>query len=160
MIVAIGKNREIGRANQLLASIPEDLKQFKEKTSGNIIIMGYNTYESLPMGALPQRENIVITRKSIDIPGAHVVGSIDAAIEKAVDLRDDHEVYVIGGSSVYEQFLPHANRLYITHIFEDFHDADTYFPKIDHNWQLESINAGRENIDHDFPHVFAVYDRK
>ena len=160
MIVAIGKNREIGRGNELLAHIPEDLKYFKKTTSGSIVIMGYNTYESLPFGALPKRENIVITRKDIDIPKAHVVNSIDAAVEKAKALQDDHEVFVIGGASIYEQFLPHASKLYITHIFEDFHDADTYFPQFEEGWKLQSIDGGSENIGHDYPHVFAVYERK
>ncbi|WP_430886248.1 dihydrofolate reductase [Fusibacter sp. JL216-2] len=159
MIVAIGKNREIGKGNELLAHIPEDLKYFKKKTAGGIVIMGYNTYESLPSGALPKRENIVITRKDIEIPKAHVVGSIEEAVNKAKALRKEEEVFVIGGASIYEQFLPHASKLYITHIFEDFHDADTFFPKFEHEWKLESIDGGAENIGHDYPHVFAVYER-
>ena len=159
MIVAIGKNREIGRGNELLAHIPEDLKYFKKTTSGGIVIMGYNTYESLPFGALPKRENIVITRKDIEIPRAHVVNSIEAAVEKAKELKDDHEVFVIGGASIYEQFLPHASKLYITHIFEEFQDADTYFPKFEEEWKLQSIDGQSENIGHEYPHVFAVYEK-
>lgn len=159
MIVAIGKNREIGRGNQLLAHIPEDLKYFKKTTSGSVVIMGYNTYESLPCGALPKRENIVITRKDISIPGVHIASSIEAAVEKARAIREENEVFVIGGASIYEQFLPHASKLYITHIFEDFHDADTYFPEFGQDWELKTIDGGSENIGHTYPHVFAVYER-
>ncbi len=159
MIVAIGKNREIGRGNQLLAHISEDLKYFKKRTAGGIVIMGYNTYESLPSGALPKRENIVITRKDIEIPGAYVVGSIEAAVEKAKALKDENEVFVIGGASIYEQFLPHASKLYITHIFESFTDADVFFPDFKEEWELTGIDAGVENIGHTYPHVFAVYER-
>ena len=159
MIVAIGKNREIGRGNELLAHIPEDLKYFKKTTSGGIVIMGYNTYESLPFGALPKRENIVITRKDIKLPKVHVVNSIEAAVEKAKELKEDHEVFVIGGASIYEQFLPHASKLYITHIFETFQDADTYFPEFEDEWNLQSIDGQSENIGHEYPHVFAVYEK-
>ncbi len=159
MIVAIGRNREIGRGNQLLAHISEDLKYFKKRTAGGIVIMGYNTYESLPSGALPKRENIVITRKDIEIPGAYVVGSIEAAVEKAKTLKDENEVFVIGGASIYEQFLPHASKLYITHIFESFNDADVFFPDFKEEWELTGIDAGVENIGHTYPHVFAVYER-
>jgi len=159
MIVAIGKNREIGRGNELLAHIPEDLKYFKKTTSGGIVIMGYNTYESLPFGALPKRENIVITRKDIDIPKAHVVNSIEAAVEKANELKEEQEVFVIGGASIYEQFLPHANKLYVTHIFEEFQDADTYFPNFEQEWKLQSLDGQSENIGHEYPHVFAVYEK-
>ncbi len=120
--------------------------------------MGYNTYMSLPKRPLPNRTNIVLTRKDIALEGAHVVNSIDA-LKKSLETLQQGEVFIIGGAQVYEQFMPLADRLYITHIFETFTEAEKFFPVISDEWHLKGITADRENIEHAHPHVFAVYER-
>ncbi len=134
IIVAIAQNYAIGKDNQLLWHISEDLKRFKRITSGHRVIMGKKTYESLPFRPLPNRPNIIIS----DIPGdqyegAVVVDSIEAALQYC---NDGEESFIIGGGSIYKQFLEYANMLYLTVIHKDF-EADIFFPEIDYNeWDL------------------------
>lgn len=156
----MGQNREIGRNNDLLLHLPEDLKWFKNKTKGHIVIMGSKTYESLPNGPLPYRDNIVITRKGLTHPDLTVVSSIEEALKTAKNRQEGKEIFIIGGSSIYEQFMEHAQRLYITHIFESFPDCDKYFPVIDSSWNLVKLEGDRENIENLHPHVFATYEKK
>lgn len=140
IIVAIASNNAIGKDNQLLWHIPEDLKRFKKLTSGHTIVMGKRTFESLPIRPLPNRRSVVIT----DIPGEQIEGcvmaySIDDAIQK---MEPGAENFIIGGGSVYRQFLPLADRLYLTLVQKDF-DADTFFPEIDFNqWDTEYQEKG------------------
>lgn len=148
IIVAIGKNNEIGRNNGLLVHLPADLKHFKEVTSGHTVIMGRKTFESLPKGPLPNRKNIIISRnKDLKIEGgATVYSSLDYALIK---LRDEDEVFIIGGAEIYKQILPDADRLYLTKIHEDFLDADTFFPEINYKeWKevrRDSFPADEKN---------------
>ncbi len=139
IIVALAKNRGIGKNNDLLWYISDDLKRFKRITTGNTIIMGRNTFKSLPKGPLPNRKNIVITDNPEDcsLPENYpdrdcmMVNSIEKAIKAC---NPKHENFVIGGGSIYEQFLPHADKLYLTLVHENA-DADVYFPKYnDGNW--------------------------
>lgn len=134
MIVAIDRNNAIGRGGDQLAYISADLKHFKAVTSGHTIVMGRKTSNALPKGTLPNRRNIVITRNAdCHIEGAEIVHSVDEAIE--ITRNDD--VYVIGGGEVYRQFMPKAERLFVTEIDEQFEDADTFFPSIDmQEWLL------------------------
>ena len=123
IIVAIAQNHAIGKDNQLLWHIPADLKRFKKLTTGHTIVMGKRTFDSLPVRPLPNRRSIVIT----DIPGEEIEGcamaySIDEAIEK---MDEDKENFIIGGGSVYRQFLPLADQLYLTIVTQDF-EADTF----------------------------------
>lgn len=143
MIVAIDRNNAIGRGGDQLAYISADLKHFKAVTSGHTIVMGRKTSNALPKGTLPNRRNIVITRNAdCHIEGAEIVHSVDEAIE--ITRNDD--VYVIGGGEVYRQFMPKAERLYVTEIDEQFEDADTFFPTIDmQEWLL--IEEGEWQID-------------
>ncbi len=146
IIVAIAENNAIGKNNDLLWHIPEDMKRFKQITSGHKIIMGKRTYESLPYRPLKNRTNIVIS----DIPGDHYEGCIMAySIEEAMQLcRADEECFVIGGGMVYAQFLPIAGKLYLTQVLESF-EADTFFPEIDFSqWKAlvtEEVEAGERN---------------
>lgn len=127
IIVAIAENFAIGKNNGLLFHLPNDLKRFKEITSGHSLIMGRNTLLSLPKWPLPNRRHIVITDKKDDVfPGCEVVFSIDEAIEK---VKGEREVFVIGGGMVYRQFYPVAGKLYLTLVHKPF-DADVYFPEI------------------------------
>lgn len=137
IIVAIAKNNEIGRNNDMLAHLPIDLKHFKNVTSNHSVIMGRKTFESLPKGALPNRRNIVISRNdNLEIPGAEVVPSLDRALMK---VKDEDEVFIIGGAQIYKQALPIADKLYLTRIHAEFPEADTFFPEIIWNeWILTS----------------------
>lgn len=139
IIVAMAEGRAIGKGNDLLVHIPGDLKRFKAITTGHSVIMGRNTFDSLPKGPLPNRRNIIITRNTeLSIEGAEVVNSIDEALAL---VKGEDEVFVIGGGNIYEQFLPISNKLYLTIVDKKF-DADTFFPEIDWDeWQEES----REN---------------
>lgn len=142
MIVAKGKNNEIGKDNDLLWHLPSDLKFFKSVTMGKSIIMGRKTFQSLPK-ALPGRKNIVISRDpSFEAPGAVVVNDIDSALRES----ETEEAFIIGGASIYEAFFPLAKKLYITEV--DFSDssADVYFPDIDlSRWEKEILDEGEEN---------------
>lgn len=157
IIVAVDENLGIGKDNQLLAHIKSDLKYFKEKTTSKTVVMGYNTYMSLPIKPLPNRNNILITRKNIQIEGFTVFNSVEEC-KKWIDELNE-EVYIIGGRSIYEQFLPYADRLYITHILHKF-DADTFFPDIFDEWKMIYAFGKSENLNHKYKHIFAVYERK
>lgn len=159
MIVAIDQNRGIGKENELLAHIKPDLQYFKKTTEGKVVVMGYNTYESLPIKPLPKRVNVVLTTKNIEIEGVVVLHSIEELLQWAKTQAQHEEIFIIGGASVYEQMMPYAEKLYITHIFHTF-DADTFFPAIQEDWEIESVSCKRENIEHHYPHVFTVYSKK
>lgn len=128
MIAAIAReNRAIGKDNRLLWHIPEDFKRFKELTSGHAIIMGENTFKSIGR-PLPNRTNIVLSQTEGFAPeGVVVVRSIDEALDAAKQCEAE-EVFICGGASVYRQFLPLADRLYLTLVEGDF-EADTFFPE-------------------------------
>lgn len=129
IIAAIGKNRELGRANDLIWHFKEDMKFFRETTTGNTVIMGRKTFESLPH-ALPNRRNIVITGdENYLADGAQVVHSIEQALEET---KQDN-IFVIGGGKVYSELLPICEKLYLTQIDDECEDADTYFPEFDKN---------------------------
>jgi dihydrofolate reductase len=158
VIVAIAENNAIGKDNQLLWHLSDDLKRFKRLTTGHTVIMGRNTYLSLPNGALPNRRNIVITDRPDEIfEGCEMARSIDEALELA---GDTDECFVMGGGMVYQQMMPVAGRLYLTKVHQSF-DADTFFPEIDFSeWEAlesESVGAGGKN---EFPHTFVKYKRR
>jgi dihydrofolate reductase len=156
IIVAVDKNKGIGKNNSLLAHLKPDLKYFKNTTKGHAVVMGHNTYLSLPKRPLPDRTNIVLTTKEIELEGAIVVHSIDELLSTIKNLNK--EIFICGGASLYRQMLPYADRLYVTHIFESF-EADTFFPDINSQWEIEKVTANRENIEHEHPHIFTVYKR-
>ena len=125
IIAAIGRNRELGKGNDLIWHFKDDMKFFKETTTGSTVIMGRKTFESLPK-ALPNRRNIVISRnKDFKAEGAEVVGSVEEALKTA---KND-EIFIIGGGRIYTEFLPLADKLYLTEIDAECPDAEVYFPK-------------------------------
>ena len=132
IIVAIGNNRVIGKGNALPWNLPADMEHFRQKTWGKPVIMGQKTFESIGK-PLPGRTNIIITLdKNYKVPGCIVVHSIEESLEST---KDFEEVMIIGGASIYKQFLPLANRMYLTFVHGDF-DGDLYFPEWDSNeWQ-------------------------
>ncbi|MBQ3431756.1 MAG: dihydrofolate reductase [Clostridia bacterium] len=127
MIAAIGKNRELGKNNDLIWHFKEDMQFFKQTTMGSAVIMGRKTFESLP-AALPNRKNIVLsTDTTYHAQGAQTVADIPQALAAA----ENTDVFIIGGASVYEAFLPYAETIYLTEIDAACEDADTFFPPFD-----------------------------
>ena len=157
IIVAIAKNYAIGKNNDLLWHISEDLKRFKSLTLGHKVIMGKRTYESLPYRPLKDRSNIVIT----DIPGETFEGCIMAySIEEALNLcKPEEECFVIGGAMVYRQFMPLADKLYITWVDKDF-DADTFYPEIDLKTWKEIERVESNDPEASLPYTFVNYIRR
>lgn len=156
LIVAIDQNNAIGKDNQLLWHLPKDLSFFKNVTSGNAIIMGRKTFESIGK-ALPNRRNIVIsTQKDLQLNGAEITSSLNAAF----DLVGNADSYIIGGGSIYEQSLTLVDRLYITKVAASF-DADTFFPTINWDeWTLVSKEDHPTDDKHVYAFSFCVYDKK
>lgn len=127
-IAAIGKNRELGKDNQLIWHFPQDLKFFKEQTKGHTIVMGRKTFESLP-GMLPKRHHIVISKSGAKFPEeVEVFSSIDAFVD-AYQTKQE-EIFVIGGATIYKQMLNLCHRLILTEIDQSY-DADVFFPEFD-----------------------------
>jgi dihydrofolate reductase len=158
IIVAVSDDWGIGSDNELLWHIPEDLKRFKRLTMGKSVIMGKKTWESLPKKPLPGRKNIVLT----DIPDECIDCSVTAySIEDALSKCDrDEETFVIGGGSIYRQFLPYADRLYITHIHKKS-QADVFFPKIDQRkWKIIEKEEYISEDDKRIPYSYVIYERK
>jgi len=157
IIVAIAQNFAIGRNNQLLFHLPNDLKRFKEITTGHSLIMGRNTLLSLPRWPLPNRRHIVITDKPDDkFPGCEVVFSIEEAIEK---VKNEKEAFVIGGGMVYRQFYPLAGKLYLTLVNKPF-DADTFFPEIDFTEWVEVSRQDHFDEANQFTYSYLNLERK
>lgn len=148
----------IGKDNDLLWHIPEDLKRFRRLTYGNTIIMGKRTWESLPVRPLPGRKNIVLT----DLPHECIECSVTAySIEDALGKCDsEKEIFIIGGGSVYRQFLSLADRLYITHVHQEA-PADVYFPEIDREiWKVVEEEEFPASETTPVPYTYIVYERK
>jgi dihydrofolate reductase len=158
IIAAIAKNRAIGKDNQLLCHISEDLKRFKRLTSGHKVIMGSNTLLSLPRHPLPNRTNIVITKqKDKNFDGCLMVHSI---AEAAALCSAEEECFVMGGASIYQQFMPLAEKLYITKMDKDF-DGDTFFPTIDPEvWKLTEESEPVKMDDGSFSYRFQTWQRR
>ncbi len=156
LIAAIGKKtRALGKNNELLWRIPEDLKLFKALTVGHPIIMGRKTFESIGR-PLPGRTNIIVTRnKEYVVPGATIVSSIEEAITYAKSI-DTQELFVIGGQDIYTLALPHADRLYLTLIQSDL-QGDVFFP--DYSEFTQQILA-EEHTTNTPPYTFVVLEKR
>ncbi|MBN2237967.1 MAG: dihydrofolate reductase [Bacteroidales bacterium] len=137
IIVAVAENGAIGKDNDLIWHLSDDLKRFKALTTGHTIVMGRKTYESLPKGALPNRTNVVLTANTeVHFPNCTLVHSIDEIIKTYGDRPEEH--FVIGGGRLYEALLPFAEKIYLTKVHQSF-DADVFFPEIDEAiWKEES----------------------
>ena len=155
IIAAVAKNRAIGYQNKLIYWLPNDLKRFKQLTTGHTIIMGSNTFRSLPKGALPNRRNVVLSRSSKDFPGCDVYTSLDKALKSC---QPDEDVYIIGGASVYEQAIKVADRLCLTEIDDVPDEADTFFPNYS-DWRVETKEAHAKDERHAFEYAFVDYVR-
>ncbi|MDR1973752.1 MAG: dihydrofolate reductase [Bacteroidales bacterium] len=135
IIVAISQNGVIGNGGDLLWHLSDDLKRFKQITSGCTVVMGRRTWESLPIKPLPDRRNIVLSRTGLEAKGAEVVHSIDT-----LKFHPSEKIFIIGGGEIYRQFLPYAKTLYITRVFKDF-DGDTMFPEVNLSEYKETVES-------------------
>ena len=154
LIAAIDQNRVLGKDNQLIWHLPEDLKRFKRLTTGHAIIMGRKTFESLPK-ALPNRHNIVVTRnQNYSKEGITVCHSVKDALECA---KDDEQPFVIGGGQIYEQAIGLADVIELTKIHSQF-EGDVFFPKI--NLKEWSIEKEQRMVHPDFEYSFITYTKK
>lgn len=160
MIVAVDKNWAIGNKGKLLLSIPDDMKFFRETTTGNVVIMGKNTLKSFPNGLpLKNRVNIVLTKdNTFTAKEAVIVQSIDEALKEA-EKYSDKEIYIIGGASVYEQMLDYCDTAYVTYI-DYAYEADCYFPNLDKNEDWKLTEESEEQTYFDVEYYFRKYERK
>ena len=158
LIAAIAENNAIGFGNKLIYWLPNDLKRFKELTTGHTIIMGSNTFRSLPKGALPNRRNIVLSRKESSFAGCETFSSLDEAL---ANCTNEEVVYIIGGEMLYRTALPMASILCLTEVDDTPEEADAFFPQFNKN-EWEVIEQERHGIDekHNFNYNFVTYLRR
>jgi dihydrofolate reductase len=155
IVVAFDENGAIGKENQLLWHLPNDLKHFKSITSGFPIIMGRKTFESIGR-LLPNRTNIILSRQKLEIPGAVVVSSMEDA---NASLTSD-KLFVIGGGEIYKTLLPDCSTLEITKVHHQF-DADTFFPSVNwEEWKMVWQEQHEADERHAFAYTFERYERK
>jgi len=159
LIAAVDENWAIGNKNQLLVSIPADMKFFRETTVNKVVVLGRKTLESFPGGQpLKKRTNIVLTRdKNYKVKDAIVVNSIEDLL-KELKKYDEEDIYVIGGDSIYKQMLPYCKLAHITRIHHAY-EADTYFPNLDKmdDWEITGISD--EQTYFDLEYEFVRYER-
>lgn len=150
IIAAMTHTRVIGSKNALPWRIPEEMQNFKKLTTGHTVIMGLNTYHSIGK-ALPHRNNIVLSHEQLSLTDANVCTSLEDALTAAQ--KHDKDIYIIGGAYTYAQFLPHADRMYISYIKADY-EGDVFFPEFDSAEWIE-----RERVEYEtFTRV--LYERK
>ena len=156
IIVAMGRNRAIGKDNQLMWHLPADLKHFKQVTMSKPVIMGRKTFESIGK-LLPGRTNVVVTRQAgYTAPGCLVAGSLEEALGL---VEREPEVFIAGGGEIYRQAIPVTDRMYITIIEQDF-DADTFFPEFNAGeWVIAEERRHEADEKNNYSMIFRTYDR-
>lgn len=159
MIVAVDKHWGIGYRNKLLVSIPADMKFFRETTTGNIVVMGRKTLESFPNGLpLPNRTNIVLTgNKDYRVKNAVVLHSVEEVLEKLKAYPSD-KVFIVGGESIYRQFLPYCDVVHVTKI-DRLYQADAFFPDLDAMEEWEITGDSEEQTYFNLEYTFYRYER-
>lgn len=160
IIVAVDENWAIGNKNKLLVHIPNDMKQFREMTTGNVVVLGRKTLETFPNGQpLKNRTNIILSRnESYKAEGALTVHSVEELLAE-LKKYDSEEIYIIGGDSVYKQLLPYCDTAHITKI-DHAYEADSYFPNLDEDPQWEQTAESDEQVYFDLTYHFVKYERK
>ncbi len=158
-IVAVDKNWAIGSKGQLLVSIPADHKMFRQETLGKAIIYGRKTLETFPLSQpLDRRENIILsTNPNLEVRGAKVVHSVEEALDAVKDYAPE-DVYVIGGESIYRQFLPYCDTVHVTEI-DRAYEADAYFPDLTKSEEWARTAEGEEQTYFDTAYTFVKYER-
>lgn len=158
MISAVAENRVIGNKNSLPWHLPADFKYFKEKTLGKTIVLGLNTFKSIGEKPLPDRKHIILNNDpNYKVPeNCFLAKSIDEVLEM---VKNDQEVMICGGASIYKQFLPLANRLYLTYIHQEF-EGDTYFPDFDINdWKEIKRIDNKADDKNKYDYSFVVLEK-
>lgn len=157
LIVAMSKNRVIGKDGKMPWHLPNDLKYFKQVTTDNVVVMGRKTFESMGK-PLSNRINIILTKDvNYKAEGCLVFNSIDHLLES---IKHISNVFVIGGSELYKQFLPIAKKLYITYLNHEF-NGDTFFPEYDENeWRITEITKGIIDERNHYEHDFVIAERR
>lgn len=161
MIASVGQNLELGKDNELIWPIKEDLKFFKEQTMGKPIVMGMGTFESMGRRILPGRQSIILTRKERDLDERIiVVHSKEELLKYIEDYKE--EVMIIGGATVYSMMLEYANKLILTEVAATKDDADAYFPKFKKDdWKCEELSSHETQFnDEPLSYKHLVYTRK
>lgn len=157
-IVAVDNNWGIGFNGDLLEHIPEDLKYFKELTSGHCVMMGRKTWDSLPKKPLPNRTNYIISNRQPVVLGDNIIRfQMDDAITFLNYAWED--VFIIGGGAIYEKLLPLCDRVYVTKIFKDHDQVDTYFPNLDKSDEWAPAMQSALHTYKDLTYQFWQYDR-
>jgi dihydrofolate reductase len=158
LLFAMDRNQVIGANNDLPWHLPNDLKFFKEKTTGNTIIMGRKTFDSIGR-PLPNRRNVVLSRKDVPLPtGVELIHDIDTIVRWNND-NPGEEFFVIGGGGLFNQILPFADRMYVTLIDEEF-EGDVFFPEFSlEEWQEISREKGLKDEKNPYDYYFIRYDR-
>ena len=157
LIVEVDKNWAIAKNNKLLVSIPDDMKFFRETTSGHVVVMGRKTLESFPNGKpLKNRTNIVVTRDAnYKADGAVIVHSLEE-LKAELTKYDSDDIYVIGGESIYRQLLADCSVAYVTYV-DYAYDADTYFPNLDSDPAWRLADESEEQTYYDLEFYFRRY---
>lgn len=160
IIVNVDNNWAIGNKNRLLVSIPNDMKFFRQETTGKVVVLGRKTLETFPQGQpLKNRTNIVLTRdKNFRAGDAVVVHSKEELLEELKNYSEE-DIYVIGGASVYNLLLPYCNVAHVTKTDHEY-EADTYFPNLDEDDQWEITADSEEQTYFDIPYRFVKYERR
>lgn len=159
LIVAMDKNNVIGFENKMPWHLPNDLRYFKEKTSGHTVIMGRKTFESIGR-VLPNRKHIVLSKSGKSLPKEVTIVQNIESIVNLSNQHKDEEFFVIGGGNVYKQLLPYADKLYVTLIDESF-KGDVYFPQISkEEWEEVEKEKGLKDDHNPYDYFFIQYKRK
>ena len=160
IIVSVSENWAIGKNNKLLWKLSSDLQRFKNITDDHVVIMGQKTMESLPKKYLPNRKNIVLTdNPNFSSENTIPAYSIADALNKANHYEKNGEIFIIGGGSIYKQFLPLSNKLYITIVHTEI-EGDTYFPKINEfEWKLEFSEIKEKDDKNEYSHTYKIYTK-
>jgi dihydrofolate reductase len=163
LIAAIDLNRGLGFKNDLLTKLPNDLKHFKELTTGQFIVMGRKTYESIGH-PLPQRHNIIVSRdpKFKEPTGTYVYNSLTEVIHEYKQYNNSqNELFIIGGAEIYDQALEYVDRLYLTVIDHYFKNVDTFFPPFSLlEWMVIENKENKADVKNPYDHYFLVYERR
>ena len=162
IIAAIAENNAIGNHGDLIYHLPDDLKRFKQLTTGHTVIMGRKTFESLPHGPLPNRRNIVITSNpDWSYPDIEVARSIEEAVLKANPTEPLEEVFIIGGASIYSEMLKRSlvDRIYITEIKDTPENADVFFPEITEDFDVEFAECHSADERNAYDYCFVNYKK-
>lgn len=161
-IVAVDEDWGIGFNGELLEKIPEDMKYFKELTTGNTVVMGRKTWDSLPIKPLPNRGNFIISRETPLLMENKAIRMNLDMIKDTMEANKDENYFIIGGGQIYKELLPFCDRVYVTKIFKSHENVDTYFPNLDEpeKWNIWKVtHQSKTYIYNDLMYQFWTYDR-